>query len=190
MEVSGRLNPRGKSPQYPLYRRLGGPQSPFGRCGIKKNFFPVPGIEPWPPSLWPVAVPTDLSWLCKTAEDSPVSIMISSEAGQSENRGFILDMGKRFFCSPQFWEEPTQPPMYWVHCFPRGEGAECEADKSPPSSAEDTNTWIYTSTPPYSVRAWYWISQAQRRNQQPMLYFYNCYCCQKWPTCVSTTELC
>jgi hypothetical protein len=62
----------------------------------------VLGIKPWPNRLSPDAVPTDLSQPCKTAEGSPVSIMISSEAGQSENRGPILDMSKRFFCSPQF----------------------------------------------------------------------------------------
>jgi hypothetical protein len=31
------LNPRGKSPQYPLGRRLGGPQSRPGRCVEKQN---------------------------------------------------------------------------------------------------------------------------------------------------------
>jgi hypothetical protein len=31
------LYPRGKSPQYPLYRRLGGPQSRSGRRGYKKS---------------------------------------------------------------------------------------------------------------------------------------------------------
>jgi hypothetical protein len=31
------LYPRGKSPRYPLYRRLGGPQSRSGRRGYRKN---------------------------------------------------------------------------------------------------------------------------------------------------------
>jgi hypothetical protein len=35
----------------------------------------------------------------------------------------------------------------------------CEADCSPPSSAEVKNTWICTSTPPYVFMVWYFISQ-------------------------------
>jgi hypothetical protein len=41
---------RGKCPRYPLYRRLGGPQSQSGRCGVEKNLLPMPGIEPRPSS--------------------------------------------------------------------------------------------------------------------------------------------
>jgi hypothetical protein len=88
--------------------------------------------------------------------------MTSSEAGRSKNRGSILDLGKRSFCSRQFSEEPTQPPIHWVQYFPGGKGAGYEANQLPPSSAEDKDTWIYTSTPPYGVTAWCWISQAQR----------------------------
>jgi hypothetical protein len=45
--------PCGKSPQYLLDRRLGGPQCLSGRCGLKKNLSPLPGIELRPsiPSL-------------------------------------------------------------------------------------------------------------------------------------------
>jgi hypothetical protein len=51
MEVSGQLHvlaayPQGKSPLYPLDRRLGGPQSRSGRSGEEKNSQPPPGIEP------------------------------------------------------------------------------------------------------------------------------------------------
>jgi hypothetical protein len=37
--------PRGKDPQYPLDRRLGGPQSRSGHRGSRKNHLPLPGIE-------------------------------------------------------------------------------------------------------------------------------------------------
>jgi hypothetical protein len=37
---------QGKSPWYPLDRRLGGPQSRSGRGGEEKNPQPPPGIEP------------------------------------------------------------------------------------------------------------------------------------------------
>jgi hypothetical protein len=40
------LYPQGKSPRYPLDRRLGGPQSPSGRSGEEKNFQTSPGFEP------------------------------------------------------------------------------------------------------------------------------------------------
>jgi hypothetical protein len=51
MELSGQLHaaaalPQGKSPRYPLDRRLGGPQSRSGRGGEEKNSHPPPGIEP------------------------------------------------------------------------------------------------------------------------------------------------
>jgi hypothetical protein len=85
-------------------------------------------------------------------------MMISSEAERSENRGSILDMGKRSLCSRQFSEEPTQPPMHWVQSFPGGREAVCEANQSPPFSAKDKNAWIYIST----LLWWCTISQAQR----------------------------
>jgi hypothetical protein len=40
------LYPQGKSPWYPLVRRLGGPQNRSGRGGEEKNSQPPPGIEP------------------------------------------------------------------------------------------------------------------------------------------------
>jgi hypothetical protein len=50
MEVNGQIHapaalPQGKSPWYPLDRRLGGLQSRSGRGGEKKNSQPPPGIE-------------------------------------------------------------------------------------------------------------------------------------------------
>jgi hypothetical protein len=51
MEVSGQLHapaalPQGKSPRYPLDRRLDGPQNRSGRGGEEKNSQLPPGIEP------------------------------------------------------------------------------------------------------------------------------------------------
>jgi len=44
---------------------------------------------------------------------------------------------------------PTQPAIQWVPgAFYLGvKRPECEADHSPPSSAEVKNTWGYTATP-------------------------------------------
>jgi hypothetical protein len=50
--------PQGKSPRYPLDRRLGGPQSQSGCC--------LPGIKSWPSSLYPITILSDLSWLLPT----------------------------------------------------------------------------------------------------------------------------
>jgi hypothetical protein len=52
------LIPWGKSPQYPLDRRLGGPESWSGCCGVEKTFLSLPGIEPQPSSLYPVTILT------------------------------------------------------------------------------------------------------------------------------------
>jgi hypothetical protein len=55
MGVSGQhhapaaLYPRGKGSRYPLYRRLGGPQSRSGHRGYRKNPLSLPGIEPRSP---------------------------------------------------------------------------------------------------------------------------------------------
>jgi hypothetical protein len=50
-EVSGQLHATAGLPagEYPLYRRVGGPQSTPGRCGEEKNLA-LPGIEPSPSS--------------------------------------------------------------------------------------------------------------------------------------------
>jgi hypothetical protein len=45
----GRALSRGKDPRYPLYRRLGGPQSRSGHRGYRKNPLLLPGIEPRSP---------------------------------------------------------------------------------------------------------------------------------------------
>jgi hypothetical protein len=40
-----------RAPQYPLYKRLEGPQSLYGRCGVEQNLIALPGIESLPSSL-------------------------------------------------------------------------------------------------------------------------------------------
>jgi hypothetical protein len=57
------LYPRGSRPQYPLYNRLGGPQSRSGRCGEKK-ILPCWWLNPGRPARrytdW--AIPTHHVW--------------------------------------------------------------------------------------------------------------------------------
>jgi len=49
------LYPQGKSSQYPLDRRLAGPQSCCGCDGKEKNFQPLPEINPRTPIIQPIA---------------------------------------------------------------------------------------------------------------------------------------
>jgi hypothetical protein len=56
--MSGQLHapaalPPEKSPRYPFYRRLGGPQSKSGRYGEVNIFFTLTGLELPPPPLRP-----------------------------------------------------------------------------------------------------------------------------------------
>jgi hypothetical protein len=41
-----RKNKVNLEPQYPLNRKLGGPQSQSGQFGGEKNLVPLPGFEP------------------------------------------------------------------------------------------------------------------------------------------------
>jgi hypothetical protein len=61
------LLPLGKEPQYPLDRRLGGPQSQSGRCGEEKILDPT-GTR----TLTPVI--QSLYWLCYPGSKGGVSI--------------------------------------------------------------------------------------------------------------------
>jgi hypothetical protein len=57
------LYPQGRNPWYPVDKRLGGPQSRYGRGGEEKNSQPLPVFEP--PIIQPVAqlYTTELFWL-------------------------------------------------------------------------------------------------------------------------------
>jgi hypothetical protein len=61
------LYPQGKSPWYPLDRRLCGPQSRFGHGGEEKNFQPLPGLEH--PIIQPVALSYPGSWCVTVGEE-------------------------------------------------------------------------------------------------------------------------
>jgi hypothetical protein len=63
---------RGKSPRYPLDRRLIGPQSRYGRCGVEKNLLPLTEIKHRTSSPWTVSIRTELSRLF-TKNETPFS---------------------------------------------------------------------------------------------------------------------
>jgi hypothetical protein len=60
---------------------------------------------------------------------------------------------------------PTQPPIHWVPgALSLGiKRPGCEADHSPPSSAEDKNERSYTSSPQYVFMEWCLIKHSIRR---------------------------
>jgi hypothetical protein len=76
------------------------------------------------------------------------------QAGQPRGRISNPGMVKNFLFSTS--SRPalgsTQPPIQWVpgplYLGVKRQG--CEADHSPPASAEVKKMWIYTSTPPYT----------------------------------------
>jgi hypothetical protein len=64
-----RFTPFETAPQYPLYRRLFGPQSRSGRYGEDKNLSSLPGLEPrllGLPACSLFAIPNELSRLRDT----------------------------------------------------------------------------------------------------------------------------
>jgi hypothetical protein len=79
--------------------------------------------------------------------------------------GVRVPVGSRIFFSTSSRPAlgPTQPPIQWVPktLSPGVKRTGCEADHSPPTSAERKNTWTYTSTPPYAFMVYCLISYAQ-----------------------------
>jgi hypothetical protein len=90
------LYPQGKSLRYPLDRRLGGPQSRSGRHGEEKNLGPTGTRSPTPSSsrLYPVAIPTELSRLCRGEEVVKISCgSVQSAHQEGELSRLVLDHG-------------------------------------------------------------------------------------------------
>jgi hypothetical protein len=56
---------------------------------------------------------------------------------------------------------PASYPMDTGDSFPGSKPPGRDAHHSPPTSVEVKNTWIYTSTPPYVIMAYYLIRYAQ-----------------------------
>jgi hypothetical protein len=99
-----------------------------------------------------------------SSRGSPTAIVIRLQGGISRILGSIAGKRKRFASSPKRPEWPLVPPDlsngYW-RLLPEGiKLSRREANHSSPSSAEAKNAWIYTSTPPRSVKAWFSIMHA------------------------------
>jgi hypothetical protein len=89
------LYPQGKSPRYPLDRRLGGPQSRSGYGVEEKNSQPPPGIEP----------------------RSYIDESVTSLFTPNENAGAINKMEKRLKGS-RHWRSPYEDPPPQVLTLP------------------------------------------------------------------------
>jgi hypothetical protein len=95
------LCPRGKSRRYPSDRRLGGPQSRFGRLGEEKILHLTGTRTPIPRSSspQPVAIRTTLSRLLKTVYNDEKNL----------NSGVFL----RFLINrPGFRDKPQRPGLH------------------------------------------------------------------------------
>jgi hypothetical protein len=87
MEVSGQLHasptlPQGKSPWFPLDRKMGGPQSRSGRGGEEKNTQPSSGIKLWNPDR-PAVAQRYTDWAIKKTEKSNVKIHLGPRSSCS-----------------------------------------------------------------------------------------------------------
>jgi hypothetical protein len=117
------LYPQGKSPWYPLDRRLSGPQSRSGRCGLEKNSQPRRESNPRTPIVQPVAQRyTDRAITAsyghedehKKGKAVPVRFLTEHNAMKSYwGRGYtaprILDLGTRWRWVVSFTPRPLHP---------------------------------------------------------------------------------
>jgi hypothetical protein len=111
MEMSGQLHApaalhQGKSPWYPLDRRLGGPQSRSGRGGEEKNSQPLPGLEP------PIIQPLDQ---CYTTELSRLISSVNENAYEDVSKSFRTESITKSTTTNTRWET-TQRVMRVCVC--------------------------------------------------------------------------
>jgi hypothetical protein len=104
------LYSQGKSPWYPLDRRLGGSQSWSGRGGEEKNSEPPPGIETQNPD-WVIITFQESFYLLSRWMWGRVGIAQSGWSEFESRQGlgiFIFTTASRTALGP------TQPPTQWV----------------------------------------------------------------------------
>jgi hypothetical protein len=80
----------GKSPRYPLYRRLGGPQSRSGRRGEEKILDPTGTRNFDPTVVQAVAIPTELSRLLAYVIVQNETVRIHSSAEEIKTNSMQL----------------------------------------------------------------------------------------------------
>jgi hypothetical protein len=107
------LYPRGKIPQCPLDRRLGGPQSRSGRRGEEKMLDPIGTRTPTPrsSSQKPVAIPTALSRLFCFQVCVLFRIFLTTYHGR-QNSWFNRGVKSTYTHAPS-----DVTSLLWVHMF-------------------------------------------------------------------------
>jgi hypothetical protein len=95
-----------------------------------------------------------LLWFIEYSLDSVVGIVTGCGL-DGQGIGVRVPVGARILSFPlrsdRFWDPPSPLPVQWIPGIKRPGR---EADSSHPISAEVTNAWIYTSTPPYAFIAY------------------------------------
>jgi hypothetical protein len=87
----------------------------------------------------------------------------------------FIGLGIFLFTASRPCMGPTQPPIQWVPgVLSLGVSRPgCEADHSPPSSAEVKNAWSYNFTPQYAFMAWYPIKKSTGTTLPlPVIYYF------------------
>jgi hypothetical protein len=161
---------RRKQPCCPLDRKVGGPQSPSGRCGGNKNILPRPAIEapmPWAgiPHILLLAGSQHVSG---RSRDRPSGRRFPWFSCLQMVRMFQVAIAC-FSCSPPDSNSSELRPDVEKILDPTGTGTPTLRSFGPqpvampttlsrypcsPSSATVKNAWSCTSTPTYVSMAW------------------------------------
>jgi hypothetical protein len=95
-----------------------------------------------------------LNSVFKTSDINMLSWSRDSSVGTATGYGLDDRLGQEFsllnVVQTGSGAYPASYPMGTGGFFPGGKAAGCEADHSPPTTAEVKKMWIYTSTPPYA----------------------------------------
>jgi hypothetical protein len=116
----GHFTPRGKSPRYPLGRKMGGPQSLSGDCGVQIHVYLLP--RPYSPSLYRLSYPDPCAFkvwcLIKHRESSAFTWHAQSISRRHwplrGHRGFLAGSVKTLPCGRyglRLYPESSQPPF-------------------------------------------------------------------------------
>jgi hypothetical protein len=159
---------QGKSPWYPLDRRLDGPQSRSERDGEEKNSQPLVCL--FYTKCMNLMHNGCVRFVCshlsfpKLYGGFELNLLLVALVHSAQATGWMTDIDSRqgriftllFATASRPALGPTQPPIHWVPgAFSlEVKRPERETDSSPRSSADVKNASSYTSTTPHVLMAW------------------------------------
>jgi len=147
------LYPQGNNPQYPLDRRMVGPQSRSGRGGEEKNKMISTVLLQWNIKR---IIHFIAYWTTPKSRGSSITVVTRLWAGRP---GFIFrhEQLRNYFCSPPLCPDQLWGPLsylfngQWVS-FPGGKAAWAWSWTLTSSQCRGKRMgWSYTSTPPVSL---------------------------------------